>query len=78
MAGRYLIRNMGGADRALRALVVAPAAILAALALGASSPVGIVLLVVAAIALVTGASGVCPSYVPFGIDTRGRRRPLPH
>ena len=37
--------------------------------------------VLAAIALTTGAIGICPSYVPFGIDTHGRgrvRAPLPH
>jgi hypothetical protein len=61
--------------------VVAPVAILAAFALGATSIGGIVLLVLAAIALITGASGTCPSYVPFGIDTHGHgrvRAPLPH
>jgi hypothetical protein len=81
MARKFLVKNMGSLDRALRAFVVAPAAIVAALALGASSNVGIVLFVVAAVALTTGATGVCPSYVPFGIDTHGRDRspvPLPH
>jgi hypothetical protein len=81
MAGKFLVKNMGSFDRALRALVVAPAAIVAALALGVSSIGGIVLFVVAGIALVTGASGRCPSYVLFGIDTHGRshvRAPLPH
>jgi hypothetical protein len=71
---------MGSVDRALRAFVVAPVAIVAAVALGASSIAGIVLFLVAPVALVTGATGVCPSYVPFGIDTHGRRAraPLPH
>jgi hypothetical protein len=81
MASKFLIKNMGSLDRALRAFVVAPVAILAAFALGATSIGGIVLLVLAAIALITGASGTCPSYVPFGIDTHshGRvRAPLPH
>ena len=81
MASKFLIKNMGSLDRALRAFVVAPAAIVAAVALGAASIGGIVLLVVAGIALVTGATGRCPSYVPFGIDThRGGhvRAPLPH
>ena len=81
MTSRFLVENMGGLDRALRAFVVAPAAIGAAFVLGASSIGGIVLLVLVGIALATGATGVCPSYVPFGIDTRGHGRvgvPLPH
>jgi hypothetical protein len=80
MAAKYLIKNMGGLDRAVRALVVAPAAIVVAFALGASSIGGIVLFVFAGVALATGATGVCPSYVPFGIDTHGHGRahaPLP-
>jgi hypothetical protein len=77
---RYFPHNMGALDRALRVLVLAPAAVAAALAVGVPSAVGIVLLVVAAIALATGASGICPGYVPFGIDTRSRARRalLPH
>jgi hypothetical protein len=81
MASKFLVKNMGSLDRALRAFAVAPAAIVAAFALGASSIGGIVLLAVAGIALVTGAAGRCPNYVLFGIDTRGRghvRSPLPH
>jgi hypothetical protein len=75
MATKHL--NMGRTDRALRAFLSAPAAIVAALALGATSIGGIVLFAVAAIALGSSATGFCPSYVPFGIDTRGRT-PLPH
>ena len=77
---RYFPHNMGTLDRGLRAFVVAPAALIAAFALGVSSLGAIVLFAVAAIALVTGASGRCPSYVLFGIDTRGRahRALLPH
>lgn len=77
MATKLLTRNMGGFDRALRTFVIAPIAIATAFGLGATSIGGIVLLVLAGIALATGASGVCPAYVPFGIDTRGRT-PLPH
>jgi hypothetical protein len=81
MASKFLVKNMGTLDRALRAFVVAPAAIIAAFALGASSIGAIALFAVAGIALVTGTSGRCPNYVLFGIDTRGRRpvrAPLPH
>ena len=80
MAGKLLVKNMGSLDRALRVLVVAPVAIVAALALGDTSIGGIVLFAVAGIALVTGASGRCPTYVLFGIDTHGRSdlsSPLP-
>ena len=81
MAGKYLLKNMGSLDRALRAFVVAPAAIIAAFALGAGTLGGIALFVVAGIALATGAVGRCPSYVPFGIDTHVHgtaHAPLPH
>lgn len=81
MASKFLVKNMGSLDRALRVFVLAPAAIIVALALGATSIGGIVLLVVAAVALATGSTGICPSYVPFGIDTHGHghaRAPLAH
>jgi hypothetical protein len=79
MARKYFVKNMGSLDRALRAFVIAPVAIGVAVALGASSIGAIVLFVVAGIALTTGATGRCPNYVLFGIDTRGRARaPLPH
>lgn len=81
MASKYLIKNMGSLDRAVRAFLIAPVAIATAFALGKGSIGAIVLFVVAGIALATGATGRCPSYVLFGIDTRGRRReraPLPH
>ena len=69
--------NMGGFDRAFRAFVIGPAAIIAAVSIGAASIVAIPLFVVAGIALVTAATGFCPAYIPLGIDTRGRT-PLPH
>lgn len=72
MATKFLRRNMGFADRGLRAFVLAPAAIVAATFIGASSIGGIALFVVAGVMLATGATGRCPSYVPFGIDTRSR------
>lgn len=77
MARKLLTHNMGSFDRAVRAFVIAPVAIGIAVGLGASSIAGIALLALAGIALVTGATGVCPAYVPFGIDTRGRT-PLLH
>jgi hypothetical protein len=71
---RYFPHNIGTADRALRTFVVAPAATIAALAIGVPSIGGIVLLAIAAIGLGTGVIGICPSYVPFGIDTHSRAR----
>jgi hypothetical protein len=64
-------KNMGTVDRALRAFVVAPVAIVVALVVGAATVGGIVLLVVAGIMLVTSVSGYCPNYTFIGISTRG-------
>jgi Protein of unknown function (DUF2892) len=72
-----MTKNMGTIDRLARAFLIAPAATIAALALGAGSIAGVVLLVVAAIMVATAAAGFCPLYALFGIDTRGRR-PLAH
>ena len=66
-----MTRNMGLLDRTLRAFVVAPVAAVVALFVGASSLAGVILFVVAGIALVTGATGVCPTYTLLGISTRG-------
>lgn len=55
-------RNMGKIDRAIRAFLIAPAAVIAAFAIGAGSVSGIVLLAVAAIMLATSAVGFCPLY----------------
>jgi len=68
---------MNKADRALRAFLVAPAAIVVAFVVGAGSIGGIVLLALAAIMLATSALGFCPLYKLLHVDTRGRR-PLPH
>jgi hypothetical protein len=70
-------RNMSNLDRALRSFVVAPAAIVLALVVGAGSIGGIVLFALAALMLATGAVGFCPLYALLHLDTRGRR-PLPH
>lgn len=72
-----MTRNMGTVDRLARGLLVAPAATIAALALGAGTVVGIVLLAVAAIMLATALTGFCPLYALFGVETRGRK-PLAH
>ena len=64
-----MIRNMGVLDRALRAFVVAPVAIVLALIVGAGTVAGVVLFVVAGIMLATAATGFCPNYVWLGIST---------
>jgi len=70
-------KNMNSLDRGLRAFLVAPLAIEAAIVVGAGSILGIVLLAVAAIMLATSAIGYCPLYTLLHVNTRGRK-PLPH
>lgn len=62
-------RNMGNADRAVRTFLVAPLLVVAGLLVGASSVLGIVCFVLAAVMVLTSAVGFCPLYAPFGIDT---------
>ena len=64
-----MTRNMGTVDRSLRAFVVAPLAVVAALLLGAGTVGGVILFVVAAIMLATAAKGFCPTYTLLGIST---------
>ena len=52
-----MIRNMGALDRALRAFVVAPLAIVLALIVGAGTVAGVILFIVAGIMLATSATG---------------------
>jgi hypothetical protein len=62
--------NMGVIDRAVRVVI---AAALIGVGLGVvRGPGGIAMAAVGAIPLLTGLSGFCPLYVPFGISTRGR------
>ena len=68
--------NMSNLDRGVRALV-ALAALGVAVAIGAGSVAGIVLLVVAAVMAATSAVGFCPLYRLIRFDSRGHR-PLPH
>jgi hypothetical protein len=65
-----MARNMGTVDRAIRLVI---AAVLIGVGLGlVRGPAGIAMAAIGAIPLLTGLSGFCPLYVPFGIDTRGR------
>lgn len=60
--------NMGSADRMLRVIVAAVIAILYFTGT-ISGTVGIVLLVLAAVFVLTSVVSFCPLYVPFGIST---------
>ena len=64
-----MTRNMGTFDRALRAFVVAPVAIVVAFALGAGTLAGIILFVFAGIMLTTAVTAYCPTYTVVGIST---------
>lgn len=62
--------NEGIPDRAVRLMI---AAVLIGVGLGVvGGPGGIAMAAIGAIPLLTGLTGFCPLYVPFGIDTRGR------
>ena len=65
-----MTRNMGTFDRALRAFVIAPVAILVAFVLGAGTLAGVIPLVVAGIMLASAATAFCPTYTVIGISTR--------
>ena len=67
-----MIRNMGTLDRGIRAFVVAPVAIVAALILGAGTVGGIALFVVAGIMLASATTAFCPTYILIGISTYPR------
>lgn len=64
-----MTRNMGSIDRLLRAIVVAPLLVLAAVLAGTTTVGGIVALVGAVVMLATAAAGTCPLYLLFGVDT---------
>ena len=65
--------NSGRPDSIARLAIAALAAVVA-ITLGATTPAGIVLLVVAAVLAVTGALGTCPIYRVLGINTCSVRR----
>jgi hypothetical protein len=72
-----MTKNMNTLDRALRAFVIAPLLVIAALFVGAGTILGVVLLLLAAVMLATAAVGFCPLYALFHLNTRGQQ-PLPH
>lgn len=66
-----MTKNMGLADRIIRiVLALVVAGLYFAGRIGGT--LAVVLLVVAAVFVVTSWVGSCPGYLPFGISTRGR------
>jgi len=68
-----MLRNTSTPDRLVR-LAVAGVAAIVALVIGAGSVIGILLLLVAAILVVTAASGFCPLYRLFGLSSNREAR----
>ena len=66
-------KNMGKTDRVLRILAAAVVAILFFTKV-ITGVIGIILLVVAAVFVLTSFIGVCPLYYPFGISSIKRSR----
>ncbi len=70
-------KNIGTIDRAVRAFLVAPLALVAGILIGPASVAAIVLYALAGVMLATAAAGYCPLYALLHLDSRGRS-PLPH
>ncbi|MEI6455895.1 MAG: DUF2892 domain-containing protein [bacterium] len=62
-------KNMGTADIIVRIVIALLIGILFFTNV-ISGTVGIILLVVAAISIITSIFGICPAYLPFGLNTR--------
>lgn len=69
--------NVGTADRVIRVVLAVVAAIVG-FSVGAGSVLGIVLLVLAAVLLVTAAVGFCPLYRLVGLSTSKAKQSLSH
>ncbi len=69
-------RNLQNRERVIRLFVIAPAALIAALLVGLGSTLAVVLLVVAALMVATGAVSFCPLYAAARRLRRNRREPL--
>ena len=65
-------KNMGGMDRKIRGLVVAPILLVVALVVGPGSIGGVIAIVLAVVMAGTAAVGTCPLYLPFHINTNRR------
>lgn len=62
-------KNMGSADKIIRVIIAVAIAILYFTTDYISGTLGTILLILGAIFLATSVLGVCPLYIPFGIDT---------
>jgi fatty acid desaturase len=67
-----MTRNMGLADRIIRAFVVAPVLVVLAALVGFASVLGVVLVVLAAVMVGTAAVAYCPLYSLFHLHTDHR------
>ena len=67
--------NLNRIDRNARLFLVTPVAVILAFVVGVGSIGGIILLVVAAIMIVTALLGFCPLYRLLGISTCARKAP---
>ena len=70
-------KNRNNLDRRVRALLVAPVAIVIGILVGPGSVGAIVLYALAAVMLATSAVGYCPLYSVLRLGRRGRQ-PLTH
>ncbi|MHB0928115.1 MAG: YgaP family membrane protein [Candidatus Nanopelagicales bacterium] len=64
-----MVKNESNLDRIIR-VVLGLVVLIVAFSVGASSALGIVLLVVAVVLLVTAAVGFCPLYRLLGLSTK--------
>ena len=65
-------KNMGGADRIIRVIIAALMAV-PYLTGTVTGTLGLVLLVLAAVFVLTGLISFCPLYWPFGISTAKKK-----
>ena len=66
-------KNMTILDRRLRAVLIAPVAVLIGVLIGPGSVASIVLYALAAVMLATSAAGYCPLYSLFGMGGHHRQ-----
>ena len=66
-------KNMGNADRVIRVIIAALLVVLYFTNV-VSGTLGIILLVLAAVFVLTSLVGFCPLYVPFGLSTRPSKK----
>ncbi|MCB2221014.1 MAG: DUF2892 domain-containing protein [Bacteroidetes bacterium] len=64
--------NMGSADRIIRFIIGALIAVLYFTNV-ISGTLGIILLIVAAVFILTSLVSFCPAYVPFKLNTKGKK-----